>query len=81
MAYIINPPPRQRLVVAPPPRRTAKPRQAVLIRHVVQAARDLGLDVAGLEVCPDGTVRVIEARAMPQQPQTLFDRLDAEGRI
>jgi len=47
----------------------------------VQAARDLGLDVAGLEVCPDGTVRVIEARAMQQQPQTLFDKLNAEGKI
>jgi len=56
----------------------------VAIRHVVQAARDLGLDVAGIEVTLDGTIRVIEARAVPQPttgPQSLFDQLEAEGKI
>lgn len=56
----------------------------VAIKHVVQAARELGLDVAGLEVTLDGTIRVIEARAIPapaQQPQSLFDQLEAEGKI
>jgi hypothetical protein len=53
----------------------------VAIRHVVEAARDLGIDVAGLEVAPDGTIRVMEARAIPQQPKSLFDQLEAEGKI
>jgi hypothetical protein len=53
----------------------------VAIRHVVEAARASGLDVAGLEVAPDGTIRILEARAMPQQPKSLFEELDAAGRL
>jgi hypothetical protein len=52
----------------------------VAIRRVVEAARDLDLDVAAFSVAPDGTITVMEARAMPQ-PEGLFDRLDAEGKI
>lgn len=53
----------------------------VAIRHAVEAARALGLDVAGFEVSPDGTIRVIEARAIPARPDNLFDKLEAEGKI
>lgn len=56
----------------------------VAIRQVVQAARDLGIDVAGFEVTLDGTIRVIDARAMPTKaaaPQSLFDQLEAAGKI
>lgn len=45
----------------------------VAIRHVVEAAKSLGIDVAGIEVTPDGTIRVMEARAAPTQPKDLFD--------
>lgn len=64
---------------------TTRPARAypgkVAIRHVVQAARDLGLDVAGIEVTLDGTIRVIEARAQAPAPQSLFDQLEAAGKI
>lgn len=55
----------------------------VAIRHAVETARDLGLDVAGFEVSPDGTIRVMEARAMPKPatPDNLYDRLKAEGKL
>jgi len=53
----------------------------VAIRHVVEAARSLGLDVGGIEVSPDGTIRVIDARTLPAKPQSLFDQLEAEGKI
>lgn len=55
----------------------------VAIRHVIEAARDLGLDVAGFEVTLDGTIRVFEARGQAQQdqPQSLFEKLEAEGKI
>ena len=56
----------------------------VAIRNVVEAARSLGLDVAGIEVTLDGTIRAIEARALPQnpdKPQSLFDQLEAQGKI
>ncbi|MEA3034236.1 MAG: hypothetical protein QOH86_2252 [Sphingomonadales bacterium] len=50
------------------------------IRRVVETARDLNLDVAAFSVAPDGTITVMEARAMPQ-PGGLFDRLEAEGKL
>jgi hypothetical protein len=39
--------------------------------------RRLGL----LDAAPDGTVTVMEARAIPQPEGSLFDRLSAEGKI
>jgi len=45
----------------------------VAIRHVVEAAKSLGIDVAGIEVTPDGTIRVLESRAMPKKDD-LFDQ-------
>ncbi|KKC24898.1 hypothetical protein [Sphingomonas sp. SRS2] len=54
----------------------------VAIRHAVEAARDLGLDVAGIEVTLDGTIRILEARAQPaMKSESLFDQLEAEGKI
>lgn len=44
---------------------------------MVKAARSLGLDVAGFEVSRDGTIRIVEARALPKQhgePANDFDR-------
>lgn len=43
------------------------------VRDFVLLAKELGLDVAGFEVSPDGTIRVVEARATPQK-LTEFDR-------
>jgi hypothetical protein len=51
----------------------------VAIRHLVEAARAAGLDPAGIEALPDGTIRVVEARALPKP--TLFDELDQSGQI
>jgi hypothetical protein len=53
----------------------------VAIRHAIQAAKANGLDVAGIEVAPDGTIRILEARAMPEKQPDLFERLEAEGRL
>jgi hypothetical protein len=51
----------------------------VAIRHVIDAARACGLDPAGVEVSPDGTIRVLEARV--QQSTSLFDQLEKQGKI
>jgi hypothetical protein len=51
----------------------------VAIRHVIDAARSAGLDPAGIEVLPDGTIRVVEARAMPKP--TLYDELKQAGKL
>ena len=45
------------------------------IKYAIETARALDLDVAGFEVSPDGTIRVFEARALPQ-PTSLFDQLE-----
>lgn len=52
----------------------------VAIRHVIDAARSCGLDVAGVEVSPDGTIKVVEARALPAT-ESLFDKLKREGKL
>lgn len=44
-----------------------------VIRHAVDTAKGLGLDVAGYEITPDGTVRVFEARILPKSGN-LFDK-------
>lgn len=53
----------------------------IAIRHAVQAARDSGLDVAGIELSADGTIRLEEARALPKPAETLFDKLEAAGKL
>jgi len=51
----------------------------VAIRHLMEVARDLGLDIVGIEVSPDGTIRVLDRRAVAEkQTLTDFDRLEAE---
>jgi hypothetical protein len=47
---------------------------AAKVRAFVALARELEMDVAGFEVGADGSIRVIEARAMPSTA-TDFDRL------
>jgi len=51
------------------------------VRRFLTTARECGLDVAGFEVSPDGSIRILEARAMPEQAMDEFDRLEAEGRL
>lgn len=51
------------------------------ITRVVAAARAAGLDVAGIEVSPDGSIKIIEARAMPAKAMTEFERMEAAGLI
>lgn len=55
------------------PARLRYPRKAEIAR-AVEAAKSCGLDVAGFEVSPDGTIRIMEARAVPSLPANDFDR-------
>jgi len=48
------------------------------IRAAVEIARELGLDVAGFEISPEGAIRVFEARAETSTPQNEFDRYEHE---
>jgi hypothetical protein len=51
------------------------------IAHVVTAAKKLGVDVAGVEVSPDGTIRVVDARVATPPPASLFDKLEQAGKL
>lgn len=52
----------------------------VAIRHLIEAGKAAGLDVAGFEALPDGSVRVFTAAAAPK-PNDLFDELDRKGKL
>lgn len=54
---------------------------ATAIAHVVKVAKKLGIDVAGVEVSPDGTIRAVEARAVPKTAPSLFDELEQAGEL
>lgn len=47
------------------------------VRAFVKLARELGIDVAGFEVSPDGAIRIVEARGAPDA-MTDFDRYKDE---
>jgi hypothetical protein len=52
----------------------------VAIRHVIEAAKAGGIDVASVQVHPDGTIRVYDARSLANEgPDDQFDRLLREG--
>ena len=52
--------------------RRAYPRK-VEITRAVEAAKACGLDVAGIEISPNGSIRLLEERAIPK-PENDFDR-------
>jgi len=61
-----------------------KPRgypRKIEIERTVAAAKACGVDVASVEVAPDGTIRVSETRAASHQQLSEFDRWDAAGRL
>ena len=53
----------------------------VEIERVVTAIRASGVDVGEVEVAPDGTIKVIDARSCSPQPQSEFDQWEASGRL
>lgn len=67
----------------PPIARASTPHYAgaVPIKRSIAAARKAGVDVAGVEVLPDGTIRLLDARLAPQAPADLFEKLEQEGKL
>jgi hypothetical protein len=53
----------------------------VEITRAVAVARDMGIAVSGIEVGPDGTIRVTSGRAPSSATDNEFDRWDAAGRL
>lgn len=53
----------------------------VAIRHAGQAARALGLTIGGIEIVPDGTIRVLAQGATSSQPKDEFAEWLAAGKL
>lgn len=74
------------MATAPPRPRTRYPTSAAIDR-MVGAARKAGLDVAGFDALPDGTIRILDARIMPKPAagdapeESLFEKLEREGKL
>lgn len=51
------------------------PRKAQ-IERAVAAAKACGLDVCGIEISPDGAIRIMESRAVPKSPANDFERFE-----
>lgn len=53
----------------------------VVVRNAIEWAREMEIDVAGFEMRPDGTVRVLDARAFPAQPADEFEAWERAGKL
>lgn len=54
----------------------------VAIRHAKEAAVEMGIDPGGLEICPDGTIRIFDRAAIPNAaPKDEFDEWLASGKL
>ena len=51
------------------------------VHAALEYAREAGLDVAGFEVAPNGTIRVLTPAAFPAAPQDEFDKWDKAGKL
>lgn len=47
------------------------------VRRAIRAAEASGLSVAGVEVCPDGVIRVLTGAAKPAQAVDPFEAWEA----
>lgn len=50
----------------------------VAVRHAIDAAKAGGIDVGAIEVSPDGSIRIIDARMVPQTPADEFERWESK---
>jgi hypothetical protein len=56
------------------------PRRAEITRAVA-AARDMGITVSGIELSPEGIIRVTSSSHTSSATDNEFDRWDAAGRL
>ncbi|MFZ2995918.1 hypothetical protein [Sphingobium sp.] len=54
----------------------------VAIRHAQEAAEAMGIKPAGLEICPDGTIRIFDRASIPTAaPKDEFEEWLQSGRL
>lgn len=50
------------------------------VKEVIEIARAADIDVAGFEVAPDGTIRILGAGAFPGAPKDEFEEWEQKRR-
>lgn len=53
----------------------------VPIRHAVEAARALGVDIGGIEISANGTIRVLDRGIVATQPKDEFEQWLQTGKL
>lgn len=53
----------------------------VALKRAIEWAREFEIEVAGFEMRPDGTIRVLDARAFPAQPADEFEAWERAGKL
>lgn len=54
----------------------------VAIRHAKEAAIEMGINPGGLEICPDGTIRIFDRASIPTAaPKDEFEEWLQSGRL
>ncbi|ETI62990.1 hypothetical protein C100_14845 [Sphingobium sp. C100] len=54
----------------------------VAIRHAREAAEAMGINPGGLEICPDGTIRIFDRAAIPAAaPKDEFEEWLQSGKL
>lgn len=53
----------------------------VAIKRAVEAARAAGLDVAGFDILPNGTIKVFDRTIIAAQPKDEFEEWEAAGKL
>ncbi len=62
--------------------RTASPYPGkTAIKRAIEAARAAGLDVAGFDLLPNGTIKVFDRTLSPAQPKDEFEEWEAAGKL
>jgi hypothetical protein len=51
------------------------------VKRAIDWAREFKIDVAGFELRPDGTIRVLDQRAFPAQPADEFEAWEQAGKL
>lgn len=51
------------------------------IKAAVATARAAGLDVAAIEVSPDGSIRILGPQAFPAAPRDEFEAWEQSGKL
>ncbi|WP_156420465.1 MULTISPECIES: hypothetical protein [unclassified Sphingopyxis] len=54
---------------------------SAVVRRAISAVKSTGMIIGGVELLPDGTVRLVPADTPRSEPANEFDKWDAAGQL